>query len=79
MEELEEAIVEIFGKFATIKIETKRKRIPSEMNLMIDLKNNEIVIKEYLQGFSIEEISLKNDLSFKDVDEIIDCYNYLYS
>lgn len=48
MEELEELIIGIFGKFVVKKVEIKRKRLFLEMNLMIDLKNNEIVIKEYL-------------------------------
>lgn len=79
MEELEDLIVGIVGQFAAKKSETKKKRLPSEMDLMIDLKNNETVIREYLQGFSTEEICIKNNKQPLTVDKIIDAYNYLYS
>lgn len=79
MEELEDLIVGIVGQFAAKKTKIKKKRLPSEMDLMIDLKSNETVIREYLQGFSTDEISIKNNMDSKLVDKIIDCYNYLYT
>jgi len=81
MEELENSLINFLtslGAKPTVKPK-KIARQPSEMELMIDLKSNEIIIDEYLQGFSTEEICLKNNLDFKDVDKIIDCYNYLYN
>lgn len=78
MEELEDLIIGIFGQFAAKKTE-KKKRLPSEMDLMIDLQSNETIIREYLQGFSTEEICIKNNKQPKTIDKIIDTYNYLYS
>jgi len=81
MKELENSLINFLTSLGA-KATVKPKRIvrqPSEMELMIDLKSNELIIDEYLQGFSTEEISLKNGISFKNVDKIIDCYNYLYN
>jgi len=81
MKELENSLINFLTSLG-VKPSVKKKKIvrqPSEMELMIDLKNNELIIDEYLQGFSTEEICLKNNISFKNVDKIIDCYNYLYN
>lgn len=49
------------------------------MNYFLDLKNNEHIIKDYLRGFSLEDISLKYDVDFKIVDGMIDLYNWWYN
>ena len=81
MEELD-TIVKVFFDSLTIRVSDNKKVktiLPNTLDLNIDLKKFENVISNFLIGYSTEEISLKTNISFKEVDEIIDCYNYLYN
>ena len=49
------------------------------MDYFLDLKNNEHVIRDYLRGFSLEDISFKHDIDIKIADDLIDLYNRWYN
>ena len=75
MEELEKLVNMFFNELDVTFSPKKKQKIKTEMDLMIIL--DEDVIKNYLQGYSTEEISIKTDIDFQTVDKIIDTYNYL--
>lgn len=77
MEELEKLVNLFFNELDVVisPKKVKKQRVKTEMNLMIIL--DEDVVRNYLQGYSTEEISIKTNIDFQTVDKIIDTYNYL--
>jgi hypothetical protein len=37
------------------------------------------VVRNYLQGYTVIDISIKTSLTEEEINDIIDCYNYLYN
>lgn len=77
MEELEKLVNLFFNELDVVisPKKVKKQRVKTEMDLMIIL--DEDVVRNYLQGYSTEEISIKTNIDFQTVDKIIDTYNYL--
>ncbi len=79
MEELEDTLKTFCHSF-DLKFSPKTVKnivLKTEMDLMITLDKD--IISNYLQGYSVEEISIKSDKDFENINKVIDCYNYLYN